>query len=249
MAKRKAACLSSPAEVPEEGVLAALEPWESKVTATGIRVTAGIENHYARPDKREWMYLDGDLAEGIEDLLVLATAAKLYLRRVWKFAAAAEAMAEKLWPLLTDHYDKWWESPKVAALAFMVEAERCAIAAVAIGEGEPAPQIRTVVLESVRDLRRQRVPDRQICLIYGWVDPNGMPQMRKVAEELKTPGAHPPCIPLEHELPSDWPTKAPVLGMVTKCVDQVLRRRDPGNNVGPPAMQSLWDSSKRVIGR
>lgn len=44
--------------------------------------------------------------------------------------------------------------------------------------------------ESIESLRTQGVADRQICLIYGFVDESGAPEINKVAEELAKPGTH-----------------------------------------------------------
>lgn len=45
-------------------------------------------------------------------------------------------------------------------------------------------------VESVVTLREQKVPDRQICEIYGWVDIQGRPEIFKVEEEIANPGKH-----------------------------------------------------------
>lgn len=45
-------------------------------------------------------------------------------------------------------------------------------------------------IESVAILREQKVPDRQICEIYGWVTPHGQPETWKVEEEVAEPGKH-----------------------------------------------------------
>lgn len=47
-----------------------------------------------------------------------------------------------------------------------------------------------VALESIADLTRQNVSDRQICLIYGWVDATGQPEIWRLREERAKPGAH-----------------------------------------------------------
>lgn len=45
-------------------------------------------------------------------------------------------------------------------------------------------------LESIKTLREQKVADRQICEIYGWMDARGCPEAWKVEEELAEPGKH-----------------------------------------------------------
>lgn len=45
-------------------------------------------------------------------------------------------------------------------------------------------------LESIKSLKEQKVSDRQICKIYGWLDPGGNPEIWKVQEELDDPGRH-----------------------------------------------------------
>jgi hypothetical protein len=46
-------------------------------------------------------------------------------------------------------------------------------------------------LESIGDLLAQKVDERQICEIYGWMDPRtGQPQLWKLAEERAHPGKH-----------------------------------------------------------
>lgn len=49
---------------------------------------------------------------------------------------------------------------------------------------------RAAVLEPIKELTSQKVPDRQICLIYGWTDPDGSPQFYKLQEERAEPGTH-----------------------------------------------------------
>lgn len=48
----------------------------------------------------------------------------------------------------------------------------------------------TVELETIEQLEKQNVSDRQICLIYGWVNGDGSPQFDKLREERKKPGTH-----------------------------------------------------------
>ncbi len=43
---------------------------------------------------------------------------------------------------------------------------------------------------SVAELTEQNVPDRQICLIYGWLDARGEPDIYKLDEERTRPGTH-----------------------------------------------------------
>lgn len=45
-------------------------------------------------------------------------------------------------------------------------------------------------LESIAELTKQKVPDRQICLIYGWVDSEGSAELDKLREERAKPGQH-----------------------------------------------------------
>ncbi|HEV3341407.1 MAG TPA: hypothetical protein VG125_13645 [Pirellulales bacterium] len=47
-----------------------------------------------------------------------------------------------------------------------------------------------VTVESIPDLVAQKVSDRQICLIYGWLDPSGAPDFQKLREEKAEPGKH-----------------------------------------------------------
>jgi len=48
-----------------------------------------------------------------------------------------------------------------------------------------------VILETIEQLDKQKVSDRQICLIYGWVEPDGTtPQFSKLREERAKPGKH-----------------------------------------------------------
>ncbi|WP_321377067.1 hypothetical protein [Trichococcus shcherbakoviae] len=51
----------------------------------------------------------------------------------------------------------------------------------------PKPQH---VLESIEELTSQKVSDRQICIIYGWIDGKGQPELRRLQEERKNPGTH-----------------------------------------------------------
>lgn len=45
-------------------------------------------------------------------------------------------------------------------------------------------------LESVATLTAQKVPDRQICKIYGWLDAKGNAELWKLEEERLKPGTH-----------------------------------------------------------
>jgi len=55
--------------------------------------------------------------------------------------------------------------------------------------GAKAPPVATV--ESIDDLVAQKVSDRQICVIYGWIDPHtGAPDFAKLREERVQPGRH-----------------------------------------------------------
>ena len=56
-------------------------------------------------------------------------------------------------------------------------------------EQSVAPRRKTRV-ESPAELERQRVPHAQIAKIYGWRQPDGMPDIAKVEEELSKPGTH-----------------------------------------------------------
>lgn len=69
--------------------------------------------------------------------------------------------------------DAFW-----AALEHVEDARR---------KAEPKPPI---VLESIKELTDQKVPDRQICLIYGWIDGAGHPLLHKLHEERAKPGTH-----------------------------------------------------------
>jgi len=46
------------------------------------------------------------------------------------------------------------------------------------------------VVESIKTLTDQKVPDAQICRIYEWIDPAGTIETWKLQEELATPGRH-----------------------------------------------------------
>lgn len=52
-----------------------------------------------------------------------------------------------------------------------------------------APQKR-VTLESIDELREQKVSPAQICRMYGWVDADGAPELHKLSEEIAKPGTH-----------------------------------------------------------
>lgn len=45
-------------------------------------------------------------------------------------------------------------------------------------------------LETIAELVAQKVPNAQICKIYGWVDAGGRPEVWKLQEEISTPGTH-----------------------------------------------------------
>jgi hypothetical protein len=45
-------------------------------------------------------------------------------------------------------------------------------------------------LETVAELMAQRVPERQICLMYGWLDDEKRPLWHMIGEEIAEPGKH-----------------------------------------------------------
>lgn len=45
-------------------------------------------------------------------------------------------------------------------------------------------------VESIKDLYDQKVPERQICGIYGFLLPNGSPDFAKIRQERDAPGTH-----------------------------------------------------------
>lgn len=54
-------------------------------------------------------------------------------------------------------------------------------------DARPKPK---VAIESVEELTKQGVSDRQICVIYGWTDSQGRPELWRLQEERKEPGKH-----------------------------------------------------------
>jgi hypothetical protein len=54
-------------------------------------------------------------------------------------------------------------------------------------EAAPRPVLS---LETIAELDRQEVPDRQICLKYGWMSEEGVPDYTKLREERREPGKH-----------------------------------------------------------
>lgn len=55
---------------------------------------------------------------------------------------------------------------------------------------EAAQQRPAAAVESISELKRQGVSDQQICVIYGWVDRRGAPEIWRLREELSEPGKH-----------------------------------------------------------
>lgn len=45
-------------------------------------------------------------------------------------------------------------------------------------------------IETIEELRAQKVSDQQICQIYGWLDRRGAPEIWRLREELAEPGKH-----------------------------------------------------------
>ena len=64
-----------------------------------------------------------------------------------------------------------------------------AVAHVEKASEEAEPRQRQSI-ESIETLRRQGVSDRQICLIYDWVDGRGNPELWRLREEEAEPGKH-----------------------------------------------------------
>jgi len=54
-------------------------------------------------------------------------------------------------------------------------------------KADPLPAVN---LEPIADLRNQKVSDNQICLIYGFQQANGAPNLRQLHEEIAEPGKH-----------------------------------------------------------
>lgn len=45
-------------------------------------------------------------------------------------------------------------------------------------------------IESIKQLLEEKVPRRQMCMIYGFTQPDGSPDFEKLEEEIETPGKH-----------------------------------------------------------
>ena len=92
--------------------------------------------------------------------------------------AAAFAQCTRAWP---PRYD---QTPE-AAYAFWPHMDALIVSWASIRNPEPVP------IESVAQLASgvNPVPNEQIARIYGWVLPNGAPDVRKVRAELEKPGS------------------------------------------------------------
>lgn len=54
-------------------------------------------------------------------------------------------------------------------------------------KAQPRPPI---TVETIEQLTEQKVSDRQICIIYDWLDGRGQPELWRLAEERREPGKH-----------------------------------------------------------
>lgn len=96
---------------------------------------------------------------------------------------------------------------------------------------EAARPHRRVQLESLSELKEQKVPDTQICKIYGWVDSENRPELWKLREEREKPGTHlgPDFVPpLERKrLEADAQREAYLKKMVERSKAKVERISAP----------------------
>jgi hypothetical protein len=90
--------------------------------------------------------------------------------------ARRDALVPRVLELQTKAACGQWDAEAVEAAVSLLEA------AVDL-EPEPSAQV-----ESIEELDRQRVPDHQICLIYGFVDDRGRPELWKLGQERARPG-------------------------------------------------------------
>lgn len=110
---------------------------------------------------------------------------------------------------------------------------------------KPRPQI-----ESVAQLTEQKVPDRQICMIYGWIAPDGAPQFDKLRQEREKPGTHitPDFVPPAHqELEREEAKQADTLAKIRAKRDQKLS----GSQDAPESLATLVEAgvSAEQIGK
>lgn len=57
--------------------------------------------------------------------------------------------------------------------------------ALQLAEPRPVQEVETIA-----ELKAQKVSDAQICKIYGWIDGNGTPEIWRLQEEIREPGKH-----------------------------------------------------------
>lgn len=109
---------------------------------------------------------------------------------------------------------------------------------VADARRETKPKARRV-LETITDLEKQKVPDKQICLIYGWRQPNGSPDFAKLQEERTKPGTHtgegfvPPLEKKRQE------AEARERAIVTRLREQRERKVERATAPPPESLQEL----------
>lgn len=215
-----------------------LAEWLAEVTAAGEEVQRLIVSHFADPHP----VLSEPLVDAIEGLIGLADHLSEIpdTKDLWDFAGKAEAMAESLWGSARTR-SQWSADPQITRGNFLELLRLAAVAATEITKGCPLSHTKTIVLETVAELVKQGVNPRQIAAIHGWVE-GGVPDLLKVREEAEKPGTHKSLTPTELTIPTDWPTRRPILGAVRKCWDSL---RPPEPEGGTSLESSVWNRNRR----
>lgn len=139
---------------------------------------------------------------------------------------------DSLFNELAERWAKWkaeaaasGDEPAVPDHAFWVKLDQIAKA-----REIARPKARRQ-LETVADLTAQKVPDRQICKIYGWVDDVGNPDLKTLQEERASPGTHvgPDFVPPhERRRQEEESRRQDALDRIRERTERKLRRRlDP----------------------
>lgn len=108
-----------------------------------------------------------------------------------------------------------------------------------LSEARQAAKPRNIPsLESIKDLKEQKVSDAQICVIYEWVDDNG-PQLWKLREELAEPGKHTKdYIPPSHQRRLNRPLREKeIIEATARAFDTKLNRAKAA--VAPESIETL----------
>lgn len=92
---------------------------------------------------------------------------------------------------LVEHWEAWKEKNAATSdkVLLPMQAFWASLEAIEDARREGMAPVRRP-LETIAQLDAQKVPDRQICMIYGFVDESGQPLFLMLQEEREQPGRH-----------------------------------------------------------